>query len=142
MFAEFERDAHALAERGQALNATALNGIYKNLIKEYFGPGLAWDDEVQYEWARIPHFYRPFYVDVYATGYSSAVALSEAILHKGEPAVKRYLEFLSMGGSKYPLDELRHAGVDLATPDPIDTALDKFASIVKDAEETAAKLGL
>lgn len=142
MFAEFERDAHALAEKGQALNATALNGIYKNLIKEYFGPGLVWDDEVQYEWARIPHFYRPFYVYVYATGYSSAVALSEAILHEGEPAVKRYLEFLSMGGSKYPLDELRHAGVDLATPDPIDTALDKFASIVKDAEETAAKLGL
>ena len=142
MFAEFERDAHALAEKGQALNATALNGIYKNLIKEYFGPELVWDDEVQYEWARIPHFYRPFYVYVYATGYSSAVALSEAILHEGEPAVKRYLEFLSMGGSKYPLDELRHAGVDLATPDPIDTALDKFASIVKDAEETAAKLGL
>ena len=142
MFAEFERDAHALAESGQALNATALNALYKKLIGEYFGPDLVWDDEVQYEWARIPHFYRPFYVYVYATGYSSAVALSEGILHEGAPAVKRYLEFLSMGGSQYPLDELRHAGVDLKTPAPIDTALNKFESIVKDAEETAAKLGL
>ena len=142
MFAEFERDAHALAESGQALNATALNALYKKLIGEYFGPDLVWDDEVQYEWARIPHFYRPFYVYVYATGYSSAVALSEGILHEGAPAVKRYLEFLSMGGSQYPLDELRHAGVDLNTPAPIDTALNKFESIVKDAEETAAKLGL
>ena len=66
--------------------------------------------------ARIPHFYRPFYVYKYATGYSTAVALSEGILKEGEPAVKRYKEFLSMGGSAYPLDELRHAGVDLATP--------------------------
>ena len=94
MFAEFERDAHAMAERGEALNPAALNNLYKKLIVDYFGPELVVDDEVQYEWARIPHFYRPFYVYKYATGYSTAVALSEGILKNGEPAVKKYLEFL------------------------------------------------
>ncbi len=142
MFAEFEREAHAMAERGEALNSASLSALYKKLIGLYFGPDLVWDDEVAYEWSRIPHFYRPFYVYVYATGYASAVALSEGILKEGEPAVKRYLEFLSMGGSKHPLDELRHAGVDLATPAPIDTALEKFARVLDDAEATAAKLGL
>lgn len=140
MFAEFERDAHAMAERGEALSPASLNALYKRLVKDYFGPDLVMDDEVQYEWARIPHFYRPFYVYKYATGYSTAVALSEAILNEGAPAVQRYKEFLSMGGSAYPLDELRHAGVDLATPAPIDAALTKFERILDDAEETLAKL--
>ena len=140
MFAEFERDAHAMAERGEALNPAALNALYRQLIEDYFGPDLVVDDEVQYEWARIPHFYRPFYVYKYATGYSTAVALSEAILNEGAPAVKRYREFLSMGGSAYPLDELRHAGVDLTTPAPVDAALKKFEAILDDAEATLAKL--
>ena len=140
MFAEFERDAHAMAERGEALNPAALNALYRRLIVDYFGPDLVVDDEVQYEWARIPHFYRPFYVYKYATGYSTAVALSEAILNEGAPAVKRYREFLSMGGSAYPLDELRHAGVDLTTPAPVDAALKKFEAILDDAEATLAKL--
>lgn len=140
MFAEFERDAHAMAERGEALSPASLNALYKRLVEDYFGPDLVMDDEVQYEWARIPHFYRPFYVYKYATGYSTAVALSEAILNEGAPAVQRYKEFLSMGGSAYPLDELRHAGVDLATPAPIDAALTKFERILDDAEETLAKL--
>ena len=126
MFAEFEREAHAMAERGEALNPAALNALYRQLIVDYFGPDLVVDDEVQYEWARIPHFYRNFYVYKYATGYSTAVALSEGILNEGAPAVKRYREFLSMGGSAYPLDELRHAGVDLTTPAPVDAALKKF----------------
>ncbi|MGN0984507.1 MAG: oligoendopeptidase F, partial [Gemmiger sp.] len=136
MFAEFERDAHAMAERGEALSPAALNGLYRRLVAEYFGPDLIVDDEVQYEWARIPHFYRPFYVYKYATGYSTAVALSEAILQEGEPAVRRYKEFLSMGGSAFPLDELRHAGVDLATLDPVHAALNKFERILEDAERT------
>lgn len=140
MFAEFEREAHAMAERGEALNPAALNALYKRLVKDYFGPDLVVDEEVQYEWARIPHFYRPFYVYKYATGYSTAVALSEGILKEGEPAVKRYKEFLSMGGSAYPLDELRHAGVDLTTPAPVDAALEKFERILDDAEATLAKL--
>ena len=140
MFAEFEREAHAMAERGEALNPAALNALYRGLIADYFGPELVMDDEVQYEWARIPHFYRNFYVYKYATGYSTAVALSEGILNEGEPAVKRYREFLSMGGSAYPLDELRHAGVDLTTPAPVDAALNKFERILDDAEATLARL--
>ena len=140
MFAEFERDAHAMAERGEALNPAALNALYRKLVADYFGPDLVMDDEVQYEWARIPHFYRNFYVYKYATGYSTAVALSEGILNEGEPAVKRYREFLSMGGSAYPLDELRHAGVDLTTPAPVDAALNKFERILDDAEATLARL--
>ena len=140
MFAEFEREAHAMAERGEALNASALNALYKRLVIDYFGDDMVIDDEIQYEWARIPHFYRPFYVYKYATGYSTAVALSEGILKEGAPAVQRYKEFLSMGGSAYPLDELRHAGVDLATPAPVDAALEKFERILDDAEATLEKL--
>ena len=142
MFAEFEKEAHAMAERGEALDPASLSGLYGRLVKDYFGEDLVMDDEVALEWARIPHFYRPFYVYVYATGYTSAAALSEAIRTEGEPAVKRYLEFLSMGGSRYPLDELKHAGVDLNTPAPIETALKKFARVLDDAEKTAAALGL
>ncbi|MBQ1533111.1 MAG: oligoendopeptidase F, partial [Solobacterium sp.] len=141
MFAEFEKEAHAMYERGEALSPSALNELYKKLIRLYFGPDMVIDDEVQYEWARIPHFYNPFYVYVYATGYSTAAALSEGILRDGEPAVKKYREFLSMGGSRYPLDELKHAGVDLTTPEPVETALKKFERLLDDAERTAEKLG-
>ena len=141
MFAEFEKTAHEMAERGEALTPAALSSVYEQLTKDYFGEDLTMDDEVKYEWARIPHFYRPFYVYVYATGYSTAVALSEKIRNEGESAVKKYLEFLSMGGSTYPLDELRHAGVDLSTSGPIDTALDKFAAVLKEAKQIADQLG-
>ena len=140
MFAEFEREAHAMAERGDALTADALNQLYKGLIHDYFGDDLVIDDEVAYEWARIPHFYRPFYVYKYATSYSEAVALSEAILKDGESAVKKYLEFLSMGGSAYPLDELKHAGVDFTTSAPVERALTKFNDILDDVEETLKQL--
>lgn len=135
MFAEFEKKAHEMAERGEALSTQALCKMYEQLVKDYFGDELVMDEEVQYEWARIPHFYRAFYVYKYATGYSSAVALSEGILKDGEPAVKKYLEFLSMGGSKYPLDELKHGGVDLTTPAPVDAALNKFERILEEAEK-------
>ena len=137
MFAEFERTAHEMAERGEALTAGALNEVYRKLIEDYFGPELVMDDDTQYEWARIPHFYRPFYVYKYATSYCSSVAISEMIRTEGEPAVKRYLEFLSMGGSKYPLDELAHAGVDLTTAEPLRKALHKFEQIVDEAEKLA-----
>lgn len=141
MFAEFEREAHAMRERGDALSPAALNQLYGKLVRDYFGPELIMDEEVELEWARIPHFYRPFYVYKYATGYSTAVALSEAILQEGEPARKRYLEFLSMGGSAWPLDELRHAGVDLTTPAPVNAALEKFGRLLEDAESCAEKMG-
>lgn len=141
MFAEFEREAHAMRERGEALSPAALNQLYGKLVRDYFGPELIMDEEVELEWARIPHFYRPFYVYKYATGYSTAVALSEAILQEGGPARKRYLEFLSMGGSAWPLDELRHTGVDLTTPAPVNAALEKFGRLLEDAESCAEKMG-
>lgn len=142
MFAEFEKRAHEIGGRGESLDPQTLNAIYAELTRDYFGPDLVMDDEVQYEWSRIPHFYRPFYVYVYATGYSSAVALSEAIRKEGAPAAKRYKEFLSMGSSQHPLDELAHAGVDMNTPEPIDEALTKFESVLDEAEKMADQLGM
>lgn len=140
MFAEFEKEAHAMQERGESLDSASLSSLYARLIRDYFGEDLVMDEEVSYEWARIPHFYRPFYVYVYATGYTSAAALSEAILTEGAPARDRYLEFLSMGGSAYPMDELKHGGVDLSTPEPIQRALDKFGRVLDDAEKTYAEI--
>ncbi len=142
MFAEFEMKAHALAESGEPINAETLNNLYLELIKLYFGEDLVIDDEVQYEWARIPHFYSPFYVYVYATGYCSANAISQMILTNQENAVENYLEFLTMGGSAYPLEELKHAGVDLTTSEPIDIAIDKFNSVLEEADKIAVELGL
>ena len=128
------------AERGEALDPESLNSVYAQLVRDYFGPALTMDDEVQYEWARIPHFYRPFYVYKYATGYTSAVALSEAVRTGGPDAAARYLEFLSMGGSADPLEELRHAGVDLSDPAPVHAALDKFERVLAQAKEAAKAL--
>ncbi len=134
MFAEFEMKAHALAEQGGSLTPGSLSGIYKDLIALYFGPEMVIDDEVQYEWARIPHFYSPFYVYKYATSYCSSAAISEAIRTEGKPAVDKYLGFLSMGGSAYPMEELKAGGVDLSTSVPIETALKKFDRILSEAE--------
>ncbi len=142
MFAEFEKEAHAMYERGEALTPESLSAFYLKLIHEYFGEDMIVDDKVKYEWARIPHFYYFFYVYVYATGYSSACAISEKILNHEENAVKNYLEFLSMGSSQYPLDELKHAGVDLTTPEPINIALNKFEKVLEEAEKVADELGL
>lgn len=139
MFAEFEKICHDRIDAGDALSTSALNDLYRELIALYFGPELVIDDEVAYEWSRIPHFYRSFYVYQYATGYSSAVALSEAILTEGAPAVKRYLEFLSLGDSVYCMDALKHGGVDLSTPEPVRKAMQKFERILDMAEETYEK---
>ena len=140
MFAEFEKTVHEMAERGEPLDPGSLNALYAGLIRDYFGPVLVMDDEVQYEWARIPHFYRLFYVYKYATGYASAVALSEAVRSGGEQAVNRYLAFLSMGGCADPLDELRCAGVDLTSPAPVHAALEKFEKVLAEAEKLADRL--
>ncbi|MCR5624837.1 MAG: oligoendopeptidase F, partial [Lachnospiraceae bacterium] len=133
MFAEFEKKAHDKAEQGEALNATVFNDIYKELIKDYFGPELVIDDEVQYEWARIPHFYSPFYVYKYATSYAASVAIADGILNGGQENVDNYLKFLTLGGSLDPLDELKVAGVDWSTKGPMDKALERFGEILNDA---------
>ena len=135
MFAEFEQIAHTRVQNGESASPEDLNRIYLDLIKLYFGDEIVIDEAVQYEWSRIPHFYRPFYVYQYATGYSSAVALSEGILKEGAPAVKRYLEFLSLGNSVYPLEALAHGGVDLSTPEPVAKALRKFSELLDKVEE-------
>ena len=136
MFAAFEMKAHQMAQQGQSLDCDSLSEVYENLIKLYFGDELVIDPEVKYEWARIPHFFNPFYVYVYATGYTSAVAIKEGILKQGQSAVDRYLEFLSMGSSDYPLNELKHAGVDLTSSESIDRAFEKLEEILDDAEKT------
>ncbi|HPY99839.1 MAG TPA: oligoendopeptidase F [Clostridiales bacterium] len=141
MFSEFERDAHAMAERGEALTPDALNQMYYKLVEDYFGAGLTMDEEIGLEWSRIPHFYRPFYVYKYATSYCAAMAISESILAGKPGAVEAYRRFLTLGGSKYPLEELQEAGVDLTSPAPLDAALRKFASVLDDAIATAALLG-
>ncbi len=140
MFAEFEMKAHAMKEAGQSIDADALSAMYKDIVQLYFGPEMVLDDEVKYEWAKVPHFYMLFYVYVYASGYTSAVAISESILNNEPGAVEKYLEFLSMGGSQYPIEELKHAGVDMTTPAPIEKALEKFERILDDAEKTYALL--
>ncbi len=137
MFAEFEKEAHAMAERGEALSPASLNDLYERLIRLYFGPELVVDKAVAMEWARIPHFYTPFYVYKYATSYAAATAISERILAEGAPAAEQYIDFLRLGGSMDPLDELARAGVDLRTPQPVDRALEKFGRVLDMAQDAA-----
>ncbi|PSP86495.1 oligoendopeptidase F [Halobacteriales archaeon QS_1_68_17] len=122
MFAEFEHRAHELSEAGEALTADRLDDLYLDLKADYYEPA-AVDDWIAREWMRIPHFYRAFYVFQYATGISAAVALVEDIREEGRPAADRYVEFLSKGSREYPLELLRAAGVDMASPDPVEAAL-------------------
>lgn len=119
MFAEFELRIGQLAAQGETLTADLLSREYRALNEDYFGPDMVIDDEIALEWARIPHFYYNYYVFQYATGYSAAIALSRRILKEGAPAVKDYLGFLSGGCSQDPIDLLRGAGVDMASPQPI-----------------------
>ena len=135
MFAEFEKITHAMAENGEALNADEFCRIYRQLNEKYFSPEVIIDDDIAMEWSRIPHFYSSFYVYKYATGISAAASLSQQILRDGVPAVDRYLEFLRSGGSDYPLELLKKAGVDLTTPKPVEDALKTFEKILNELEE-------
>ena len=134
MFAEFEKITHEMAEKGEALNADELCRIYRGLNEKYFGSEVVIDEDIDMEWARIPHFYRSFYVYKYATGISAAVSLSRQILGDGVLAIDRYLEFLKSGGSDYPLELLKKAGVDLTVPKPIEDALKTFEKVLNDLE--------
>ena len=134
MFAEFELKINELAAEGETLTAEVLNGIYRELNKLYFGEGIVIDDEIDLEWARIPHFYYDYYVYQYATGYSAAIALSQRILKEGERAVKDYLGFLSGGCSADPITLLRGAGVYMATEKPVADALKMFGELIKEME--------
>jgi len=130
MFAEFELRTHDMAEQGEPLTHESLRELYRELNIAYYGNGIALDEEIGLEWARIPHFYTPFYVYQYATGYSAAVALSKKILDEGEPAVKAYKEFLKSGSKDYSIELLKRAGVDLSSPEPVEQALGVFDRLV------------
>ena len=120
--------------RGEGLTAEALSALYRKLNEDYFGPEMVVDNQIALEWARIPHFYYDYYVYQYATGYAAAIALSQRILNEGAPAVADYLGFLSGGCSKPPIELLRGAGVDMATPAPVDAALGYFAELIEELE--------
>jgi len=134
LFAEFEKKVHELAEAGQPLTPAKFSEVYGGLLEEYYGPQLVLDDYIRGEWARIPHFYSAFYVYKYATGFSSAVAISEMILDEGKSAVARYMDFLKSGSSGYPLDILNKIGVNLVEGTPVNRALDLFEQRLKDFE--------
>lgn len=138
MFAEFELQLHKWAEEGTPLTPDLLKKAYLELNRDYYGPDLVLDDELAIEWARIPHFYYNFYVYQYATGLSAAMALNQKALSSDE-AMKAYLGFLSSGGSKFPLELLKKAGVDMESPEPVDSAMKKFQDLVAQFKELVKK---
>ena len=135
MFAEFEKIVHETVEGGEPLTAEGFTNIYYKLNEKYYGKSCVVDEQIGLEWARIPHFYSNFYVYKYATGFSAASALSKQILEEGETAVSRYKEFLKSGGSDYPLNQLRAAGVDMEKKESVDEALSVFADLVDELEK-------
>lgn len=131
MFAEFEKWTHEQVEQGVPLTAKGMCEYYLELNKKYFGEAVEMDDFIQYEWARIPHFYNAFYVYKYATGYCAAEAISNNILQNG---ADDYLEFLSTGSSDDPIELLKIAGVDMSSKEPVKQALNVFSSLVEELE--------
>ena len=135
MFAEFEKIAHAMAEKGEPLTVASFKTVYRELLDAYFGENFSIDDELSLECFRIPHFYRAFYVYKYATGMSAAIALSQRVVDGGAAELDDYLNFLRGGCSQYPLDLLRGAGVDMEQPNAVDTALQRFATLVDELDD-------
>ncbi len=127
-------ESNALCESGESLNAENLNEMYYKLNQKYYGPDVVSDEEIAYEWARIPHFYYDFYVYQYATSFCASVAIAKAILKDGAPVVEKYKQFLSGGCSKSPVELLKIAGVNLETPAPIEAALKTFSEILDEME--------
>lgn len=140
MFAEFELKVSELTAQGAGITADALCSIYRELNAQYFGDGIALDENIALEWARIPHFYYRFYVYQYATGFAAAIALSQRILDLGEQGREDYLGFLKGGSSKPPIDLLRGAGVDMLSPKPVEDALKLFDKMVDEMAEACHKL--
>ena len=135
MFAEFERDMHAMSEKGTPLTADVVNKHYYKLVKKYFGRDVAVDKQISMEWMRIPHFYSSFYVYKYATCISAASAIVKRIENEGDAYVNQYIDFLKCGGSKSPLDSLLVAGIDMRDPEVVNGAIEDFRSAVKEFRE-------
>ncbi len=139
MFAEFEKISHEMAAQGIPLTKESLSEAYFRLNELYYGETCFMDQEIASEWMRIPHFYRAFYVYVYATGLCAAVSLSEKILQEGESAVKDYRKFLSAGCSVPPIEALKLAGIDMSKPEPVRQALEVFRETVRKMHEVTGK---
>jgi oligoendopeptidase F len=135
MFAEFEKNIHAIEEGGGPLTLDTFRAVYRALLEAYFGPRFAIDPELSVECLRIPHFYSAFYVYKYATGISAAIALSAKVLNGGPADLEAYLGFLRSGGSKFPIETLRDAGVDMESPEPIENAMNLFAKRIKELRD-------
>ena len=135
MFAEFELKAHELVENGTPLSASVLRKTYRELLEQYFGPEMHFEPESDMEGLRIPHFYNAFYVYKYATGISAALALAKRVTQGGEKEREDYFKFLKSGGSRYPIESLKVAGVDMSSSEPIQAALDTFAELVAELEK-------
>ncbi len=135
MFAEFERDMHALCEKGVPLTAELINKHYYKLVKKYFGPKVVCDKQIAYEWMRIPHFYTCFYVYKYATCISAATAIVKRIETEGKEYINKYIDFLKCGGSKSPLDSLLVAGIDMTDPNVVNGAIEDFAECIRQFNE-------
>lgn len=138
-FAEFEKFIHSEITAGRSLQAEKLENYWLQSNEQYYGPALTVDKELASEWSRIPHFYTPFYVYKYATGYSAATAFASAILSGQPGAIEKYLGFLKAGGSDYSLNILKNAGVDLNTPQPVTVTLQKFAAKLKELKALLGK---
>ena len=138
MFAEFEKIAHEMAAQGIPLTKESLSDAYFKLNEKYYGETCFMDPEIASEWMRIPHFYRAFYVYVYATGLCAAITLSDRILREGEPAVRDYRKFLSAGCSVPPIEALKLAGIDMSSPEPVRKALEVFRETVREMKEVLA----
>jgi oligoendopeptidase F len=134
MFAEFEKAIYARAEASESVTADELDNLWHNLNVKYYGQAMVVDAEIDVEWARIPHFYRSFYVYKYATGYSAATTLAKQIQSKGTRAQQRYIKFLQSGGSDYPLEILTTAGVNMSRPEPVAATLEKFSALLDQLE--------
>ncbi|MFH1067669.1 MAG: oligoendopeptidase F [bacterium] len=135
MFAEFEKITHEMGENGEALTLETFRAVYRKLLDAYFGPRFCIDEELELECLRIPHFYGGFYVYKYATGISAALALARRVLQGGKEELRAYLKFLQSGGSRYPLETLAAAGVEMSTPAPIEAALQLFEQRVEELEK-------
>jgi oligoendopeptidase F len=135
MFAEFEKVTHETIQKGTPMTGEDFSMLWMELNRKFFGESIILDQEIEIEWARIPHFYSDFYVYQYATGYAAASAFAESILSEGEEAVKRYLGFLKTGGSNYPVETLQAAGVDMTSKKPLEATVRRFNELLDMMEE-------
>ena len=135
MFAEFELKCHEAVENNEPLSTEAIRSIYRKLLEQYFGPAMKFEESSDMEGLRIPHFYNAFYVYKYSTGISAALALAKRVVNGGKQEHEDYFKFLKSGGSRYPIESLKVAGVNMESTEPVQAALDTFKDLVDQLEE-------